>query len=245
MNFLLLGSSGGLGRALAESLAQRGHNLMLIASDERDLIAQSAHLHIKYGIRVDYLACHLTSESNWLDSIIDKVQQCNFHVEGLFLPIGFSSDEDNGGHNEKMSRQLAEVNFLGLAALISYFLPGIMSMESGYIIGFGSIASARGRKNNVMYSASKRALSSYFESVRHLVANTKIKVHFYQMGYIDTQQAFGRSLLLPKSRPEDVAEAVCNNMNKDIGEIYYPFYWRYICLIVKLLPWKVFRKLNF
>ena len=40
---------------------------------------------------------------------------------------------------------------------------------------------------NVAYSAAKRALASFFESLRHACADTGVAVQFYVLGYMDTE----------------------------------------------------------
>ena len=244
MNFLVLGSSGGLGRAISERLAQLGHNLLLIASDERDLLAHSSHLKLVYSINVDYISCCVNYNNNWFDYVSKKIDDFG-KIDGLFLPIGFSTDIDRGIIAEDILRQIIESNFVAIALLISHILPQFIESNSGYIIGFGSVASIRGRKNNIIYSAAKRSLLSYFESLCHLTAQTEIKVHFYQMGYIDTQQSFGKKLLFPKCQPNQVAKMVCKNLDRSSSITYYPNFWSIISIIIKALPWMIFKKLNF
>ena len=48
-----------------------------------------------------------------------------------------------------------------------------------------------GRSRNVAYSAAKRALASFFESLRHAFADSGVVVQFYVLGYMDTELAAG------------------------------------------------------
>lgn len=244
MNFLVLGASAGLGRALAERLAGEGNDLFLVASDERDLKALAADLTLKHPVRIAYHVAHLDSSHEWLEPIVAKAKAFAA-INGLFFPIGYSITNDDGALDEGATRQIAEANFLGVALLVSRFLPEFLARGTGYLVGFGSIAAIRGRSANVIYSASKRALLSYFESLQHLAAGTRVRVHFFQLGYLDTQQAFGKRLLFPKCKPEDAAAHVCRVLNRRSSTTYYPRFWKLIALVLKALPQWAFNRLRF
>ena len=56
MTTVVVGASSGLGRALAEELARTGHELLLVASDPRDLSAIAADLGLRHAAKVHTLA---------------------------------------------------------------------------------------------------------------------------------------------------------------------------------------------
>ena len=244
MNCLVLGSSAGLGRALSERLAKDGHHLFLVASDSRDLQVQCADLKLRYSIRAEYEAISISATSPWSEALFQAVDRFG-KIDALYFPIGWASPSDDGFLSEKESKQIAEVNFHCITTVVSHFLPSLLKEGKGQVVGFGSIASLRGRKGNVIYSAMKRALESYFESVRHLTAQTQIRVQFYQIGYLDTQQTLGKKLLFPKCSPENAAEIVIRNLNRDFGHQFLPRFWWVIAFILKRVPWFLYKKLNF
>jgi short-subunit dehydrogenase len=136
-----------------------------------------------------------------------------------------------------------EANFLAIVNIISGLLPEFRSRGTGYIVGFGSVATIRGRSQNVVYSAAKRALAGYFESLQHQVSATGIRAQFYILGYIDTPRIAGKKLPFPKCPPARVADMVFSNLDCDLRTIYYPRFWRLIALILQNLPWAIYKKL--
>ena len=244
MNFLIIGASSGMGRAFAEELIRSGHDLLMVASDERDLQALSADLSLKSSSAVDYLACHIQSERPWLEELKKKIAASK-ELDGIFLPIGWSSDQDRICSSPELVNKIMEINFTAVVKIISHCLPFFLAKNKGYIVGFGSVSSLRGRNFNVVYAAAKRALASYFESLRHATAGTNIKVQLYQLGYLNTANNWGRKLLFPKADPTNVARHILRNLDRDFGSTFFPRFWIVLQYVVRWLPWKIFKRFKF
>ncbi len=244
MNFVIIGASAGLGRSLATALAEQGHSLLLVATDPRDLTIQASDLRIRFGSAVSTLACRLQADA----AVIEQIGRSSAEmgaVDGVFFPLGLSRGDDDGTQSANTTKILVDSNLSGTMALTAYFLPEMIKRNRGYIVGFGSVAADRGRSSNIVYAAAKRGLTSFFESIRHKVAGTEIRVHFYQMGYMKTSQTFSKKLPFPAASPEKAAKEIVLNLESDRGLTYYPGFWRWICLALRLTPWFIYKKLRF
>ena len=244
MNAIILGASAGLGRALSEALAAKGHNLMLVAQDIRDLEAQAASLRLKYGTHTAAVAADAANPGQMLEALSAAAEHFE-PVDGLFFPAGYAHDEDRGLLNAYEIRKILDINLVSVMAVVGAFLPTLLLASEAHIVGFGSIAAVRGRGANIVYAAAKRALASYFESLRHGYSDSRVRVQFYQLGYLATQQTFGRKLLLPCASPKRVAEHVVKNLGRDIGSEFMPGYWRLVAGLIRVLPWHIYKKLDF
>lgn len=244
MKALIVGASAGVGRALSETLATHGYSMILVASDAQDLESQASYLRLVYGVRVKVVAADANRAEDFLGRILLAAEDFG-HIDGLFFPIGVSLNNDRGMLSIGEARFLFETNFLIIAGIIGHFLPDFLASGRGNIVGFGSVAAIRGRGSNMVYSAAKRGLESYFESLQHLVAGTDIRVQLYRLGYINTQQSFGKHLLFPSISPNKVAQEVVGNLDIDQRFFYFPRYWAFVANMVAFLPWGIFKKLNF
>jgi len=242
--YLIVGGSSGLGRALAERFAAGGYALVLVSSDARDTEALAADLRLRHGIEVAAVACDLSRREVDLDAI-DRALERLPPLEGVMIPAGANREEDRPGAPLEQFEALLAANFYAPCRVVDHYLERLRAVPNALIVGFGSIAAVRGRTRNAAYSAAKRALASYFESVRHALRGTSVHVQFYVLGYLDTNLAFAQDTKLPRASPVKCAEHVFRRRHADLGVTYYPHYWRPVCAVLRLLPWSVFRKLSF
>lgn len=243
MNCLIVGASAGLGRALSEQAARLGHNVLLVASDSRDLAAMATSLQLEHGVKARYVSCRFGSFPKEEAAVISAAQEFGA-VELVLYPIGLAEENDTGFLGESAVLRLLRVNFLSQVNLTTALWPTLLKSKRAAVVGFGSIAAVRGRSRNVVYAAAKRALDSYFESLRHLAVGTNIRVHFYYLGYLDTQQTFGKALPLPRASPERLAGFVLDHLDSNSGPVFYPWFWRLISQGLRCLPWFLYRRLK-
>jgi len=242
---LILGASAGLGRSLARALARKGHSsLILVSRDARDLKAEAAHLRLTLGCEVITIACDAADIAATVSAIRNVVPP-ESPIKYALFPIGVSRDDDDGQLNHVDVQSIVNINLNIIVSVIQNLLPDMEEGGASGIVGFGSIASARGRNANMVYAAAKRALESYFESLRHRTADTNVNVQFYRLGYLDTSQTFGKSLQFPIASPEMVANMVVENLDRDVGKKTYPRFWNFITFILKYVPWFIYKKINF
>ena len=245
MRALVVGASAGVGRALSEGLAERGAALLLVASDAQDLDALGAHLRLVYGAEVRTVAADASVPAVCVERIVEAAALFG-EIDGLYFPIGASRRDDVALLGADDSLSILNANLAVVIAITAHFLPKFLArLPQARIVGFGSIAAIRGRKANVVYSAAKRGLESYFESLRHLAVGSGVIVQFFRLGYVETQQSFGQRLKLPAVTPKQVADYVLANSDIDIGVRFFPRFWGVIALAIAWLPWPLYKKLNF
>lgn len=241
MTYLVVGASAGVGRGLAARFAAAGHDLVLVASDERDLAAMAADLGIRHGVRVCWVAADVGAGDAYLERIALACTEMG-GLDGLLLPVGMVADDDDCSFDLRRTTRLTAVNFGAIVAIVTRFLPELTACPRATVVGFGSVAATRGRKRNVAYSAAKRALESFFESLRHACVCSPVTVQLYVLGYVDSSLTIGLRTRIPMGTPEGVGDLVLGNIHRDVGTVYYPWFWRYLCLLVRHSPWWIFKR---
>lgn len=245
MIYLIVGASAGLGRRLSQKLASVGHDLILISSDPRDLEAMACDLMIKHRVKVEIISADISAQNEYLDNL-EKVINTMGGLDGIFCPVGAVSPVDGVHYNPNRVQYLTYVNYISMVSLITKFWTLLTERpHQTVVVGFGSIAAARGRRQNIVYSAAKRALRSFFESLRHAAANSNVVVQFYILGYLDTNLAFGRRTLLPRANLESLSQRILDNLHRDFSVAYYPRYWYFLIPVLKMIPWFLFKRMEF
>ena len=243
MTAVVVGASAGLGRALAGQLAAAGHDLVVVSSDMRDLEALASDVRIRHGVRVVAVPLDLGGEPSGLGRLKKAVAELGA-PDALLLPVGWTAESDDPTLDVGVAERLVRTNFLSVVGVVSDILPDLRRRPRASVVGFGSIAGTRGRGTNVVYAASKRALQTYFEGLRHACAATSVRVSFYILGYLDTSLAFGRRTLLPRADPARLAARVVRDLGRREGVLYHPRAWRIVGAALPLVPFSVYRHLK-
>ncbi len=240
---LIIGATAGLGRALAEEFAAAGWDLVLTGRDAADLAALAQDLRLQRGVAIEGIVLRLEDPaSNWDLSAIGAT---GVPLQAVLIPAGMVSVWDDATLPAEAAQELWRVNYLGPTQAIAQILPYVVRDGQGVIVGFGSIAATRGRARNLHYGAAKRALAAYFEGLRQDLQGCGIRVQFYVPGYLDTNLAAGVDTKLPRADPSRFAAVVRRRLSADFGTRYFPFWWLPLCVVLRLLPWSLYRRLRF
>lgn len=243
--YIIVGASSGVGRAIAEVFASKGSDLCLVSREIRDTQAMALDLNLRYGVSVSAVDLDLSKSKINFDEVLKVVAQAQANFKGVLFPAGAVSDIDTLAIDAFQIEKLINVNYQSICNLIIEVIRKAHKDCEMTFVGFGSVAAARGRGLNMVYSSAKAALQFYFESLRHACVGKPIIVQFYVLGYMDTNLAFAYNVPFPKGDPKKMAENLFRNINKDIGVVYYPWWWSLIVNMIDLVPWTVYKHLKF
>jgi short-subunit dehydrogenase len=240
---LVVGASSGLGRALAAELARTGHDVLLVASDLRDVEAIAADLQLRHGILARAIALDLSSSTDAGARIATALDAMPKPLRALLLPLGTSRDDDTFALDATRIGELLAINLYAPLVLVHALLPRLQQAR-GVVVLFGSIAGARGRGRNVVYAAAKRALDSLYESLRQRHAPDALHVQLYRLGFLATNLTWGMRLPAAAVKPSEVARVVVARLGRGSGSRYLPRKFGLIALILRAMPWAMFRRMK-
>jgi short-subunit dehydrogenase len=239
---IVVGASSGLGRALATELARTQHALLLIASDRRDLDALGASLNLAHGVAVRALALDLAREADPGARIVAALDGMP-PVSALLLPIGHSREDDDLSLDAADIGRLIAVNLHAPLAIVHALLPTLLETHATVVL-FGSVAATRGRGRNVVYAAAKRALVSLYESLRQRYRSRELRVQMYLLGFLATNLTYGTRLPLPAADPDVLARTIVRRLARGSSMRHLPRWWAVVAMIVRWLPWAIYRRLK-
>jgi short-subunit dehydrogenase len=172
---LITGASKGIGKAIAEELAARKQNLLLIARSEPLLKAIAADLSKRYLIQTDYLAIDLADPAA-TTAIAEWVRTKNYAVNILVNNAGYGL----GGVFEKYPlaahQDMMQVNMTVPVALTSLLLPELKKHPKSYILNIASSAAYQAVPGLAVYAASKSFLLNFSRGLRYELRKTNVSV---------------------------------------------------------------------
>lgn len=174
---LITGSSKGIGKSIATTLASAGYDVFLTGRNETRL----KNLAQEIGA-ADYFAIDLTKK-NACDELISKVGKIDILINNagdyVWSPIDGVLEEDI----ERIFKLNLEVPYK-LCALVS---KEMKERKYGRIINVGSISGAVGEGNASLYSASKSGLIGMSKALALELAEYGITVNVVNPGWVETE----------------------------------------------------------
>ena len=245
MKAVCVGATRGMGRALARLLAERGAALFLLGRHGSELDASARDLEIRGGpIRVDTAQLDLSSPAGFVDAL-DAADRALGQFDTLIVTGGaFGRQEDLATDPFRLER-LLHVNFTGTVVLCQLAAERLAARGGGTICAFSSVAGDRARRSNYLYGASKAGLSAFLDGLGYAYADRGVKVVCVKPGFVNTEMTAGLPPPPFAGEPEPVAKAVLAGLYSGRPVVYAPPAWRWIMLVIRLLPRCLMRRLSF
>ena len=212
---LVTGASRGIGKAIAEALAEAGYHLILTCSHTLpDLQEVAACLEEKYGITCTAMAAD-ASEPAAIKKVFASLDHLDVLVNNAGISyIGLLTDMSVEEWQHVLNTNLSSCFYTSRLAV-----PLMLLKHSGRIINISSVWGVCGASCEAAYSASKGGVGALTQALAKELAPSGIQVNAIACGAIDTEMngflsAEEEEALLDEipagrmGRPEEVADVV-------------------------------------
>lgn len=243
MNYALVtGSSKGIGKAMAESLAKRKYNLLLVARSETLLQQLANRINQQYQVDVKWLALDL-SEPGAPAKVKNWVTQNNFPVSILINNAGYGLWGNFHELALEDQNSMLRLNVITLVDITWLMIPVLMLQEKSYILNTGSLAGLQAIPTFNLYAASKALVNSFTRALRYELKNTNISVSLLspgnvRTGFVERAGMHHMQKMAEKfsMSPEEIATIALKGMFNERQEIMPGFVNRFSAFMVKILP---------
>lgn len=191
----ITGASTGIGEGLSLALAKKGAVLGLFAR-RGDLLESLSSKCAEFGGTARVFAGDVTDESAVNDAV-SKFRDEFGKIDILIANAGIGGSRHSKDLVVDDVRRVMEVNFMGSVNAVAAVLPKMIERGAGHLVAISSLAGFRGLPRSASYSASKGAMTNFFESVRLDTAELGIDVTIIQPGFIKTPLTSGRENKMP------------------------------------------------
>ncbi len=172
---LVAGGSKGIGYGIAEALAKRHYNLILIAR-HRDTLDKAKHeLEAAWHVHVDVLVYDLAHDNAATD-IAKWCTERNIHLKMLCNVAGLGGSHDYLTLPLDSLRYMVDLNVSSCMALSLTLLPLLEKNAPSYILNVSSMAGMAPIPVKNMYSATKAAILSFSYGLRYQLKKKHISV---------------------------------------------------------------------
>ncbi len=239
--WLILGGSSAMARALARKVAESGAQVLIAGRDMPDLEAIAADCILRGATGASALAFDARQADRYTE-IREHVSQTKGRLN-IAVFVGSMPPQDEIDGNSGLIAGVVADSFTGPAALLTELAP-LVEERGGTVVGVGSVAGDRGRIGNYVYGAAKAGFHTYMSGLRNRLTRSGAHALTVKPGFVDTAMTWGLPGMFLVAPPEKVAEDILKAVRKKKDVIYTPFFWRYIMLIIRSVPERIFKKLS-
>jgi short-subunit dehydrogenase len=216
---LVAGGSKGIGYAIAEALARRGYNLVLIARHIDSLNAAKEKLETTYLIKADVLVYDLSKEESATE-IATWCMKRNLPLKVLCNVAGLGGSNDYLTIPLHTMRYMVNLNLESCIALSMTLLPLLERNAPSYILNVGSLAGFAPIPDKNIYSATKSGVIFFSYALRYQLKEKNISVSCLNPGPVftkpsireDTERTLGKFGLKMAVSPSRVGEVAVKKM---------------------------------
>lgn len=254
---MITGAAGGIGRAVAVSLARRGCHLALADVDEAGMNG-TAELVRPHGVRATRHTLDVADRAA-VAAFPSLVAAEHPGVDVLVNNAGVAV----GGTFEQVSEEdfewLFEINFWGVVRMTRAFLPVLRASGDARVVNLSSVFGLVAPPQHAAYAASKFAVRGFSEALRHELEGSGVGVTVVHPGGVATsisekarvpagvsaeeverhRERFRKLLRLP---PEVAGETIVRGVERRQHRVLVGSDAKLLSLIARALPvsyWKV------
>ncbi|MFH1700086.1 MAG: SDR family oxidoreductase [Candidatus Zixiibacteriota bacterium] len=243
-NILIIGATSAIAQATVRLYARPENNIFLVALENDLLRTVADDLSVRGAGAVEYRTLDVLDYDKH-DEVINEVWEKMGEVDIVLIAHGVLGKQSEDENDFKKTEFVLNINFMSCVSLLTIMAGKFEKQGKGSIAVISSVAGDRGRKNNYVYGASKGGLSIFLDGLRARLAQSNVNVITIKPGFVDTPmtQEFEKGLLW--SKPETIAKCIKAAIDKGKSIAYVPKFWYLIMFIIRHIPEKIFKRLNF
>lgn len=241
---LIIGATSSIAQHCARLWARDGAQFHLVARTSqhleevsRDLIARGAS-----GVSSAVLdVLEQQSHDNSISKAFAVLGECDI----VLIAHGVLPDERQCAEDPAEAVRQFNINATATISLAAHAATHLKKQGHGTLAVISSVAGDRGRPSNFNYGAAKAAVSTFCDGLRARLHGTGVKVVTIKPGMVATPMTAG--MPLPKAlvaSPERVARDIVRGIERGAATIYTPWWWRWIMLVIRLIPEVIFVRMK-
>lgn len=212
---LVTGASRGIGKAVAQRLADNGYFVIGTATSDKGVEVIDDYLHESGGIgRVLRV-----QDNQQVNDLFEEIESVYGAVQVLVNNAGITQDGLLMRMDDTAWQSVIDVNLTSVYRMSKRAMKGMMKARKGRIINITSVVAAMGNAGQTNYAATKAGVEGFTRSLAREIGSRQVTVNCVAPGLIETDMTDELDERLINAmldavplgrlgRPEDVAAAV-------------------------------------
>lgn len=239
---LVTGASSGIGRALAVELGRRGAHVAVLARRAELLFDVAGEVERAGGQSLALTADVRNAVE--VEKAVARVGELWGRIDVLVANAGMSTTTAATSLRAREANDVISVNVMGVINCVAAVLPGMLERKSGHLVAISSLAAYRGMPKSGAYSASKAAVSTFFESLRVDLRKSGLVVTTIHPGFIRTPLTAGRKTKLPfLMEVEPAARLIIRAIERQARAYAFPWQLASVVRLMKHVPNAIYDRL--
>lgn len=238
---LIIGATSAIAEHCARIWAANGDAMYLVARNEQHVQTISADLKVRGASNVT-TNCIDLNDIDEHEELLNSADEVLGGVDIVLIAHGTLSNQKSC--ELSVTETLAEIqtNALSTISLLTLIANQFEAKQSGTICVISSVAGDRGRASNYVYGSAKAMVTTFNSGLRQRLYKSNVSVVTIKPGFVDTPMTseFKKGFLWAK--PNDVAKKIVQASDNKKDDVYVPGFWRYVMVVIKLIPSFLFKK---
>ena len=196
---LVTGATGGIGRAIVQTLHQLGATVAITDISREALDAFASEL----GDRVFVFEANLT-DADSLKALVKEAETQMGKIDILVNNAGITKDGLAMRMGDEQFTDVLDINLVAPFMLMRAVMPGMMKRRYGRIINMASIVGVMGNPGQANYCASKGGMIAMTKAVAAEMAARGVTANCVAPGFVKTR--------MTEVLPEDVKTKMLNSI---------------------------------
>lgn len=176
---VIVGATGGIGKAIVENLCKNNVNVILVARNAEALQVMQAELKAQYPqLKLQSLRCDL-SDAESREQFIQALTQQKIHINYYINNAGVNDFSLFSHQSSDAIEQMMLINVVYPLQLIQHIIALMSKTAPSQIINMGSTFGSIGYPGYVSYCASKFALRGATEALAREYSNSQIQFKYF------------------------------------------------------------------
>lgn len=238
---LIVGATSAIARALAGELASSGAAVHLAARNVCEAGRIANDLSVRYQVPT---SCSRFEAGAWQEheEFFAQAVSSLGKIDLVIVSIGELYDQSEAQNNPELALNMIQSNYTGVVSLMTYAANYLEARRQGAIVCIASVAGDRGRMSNYIYGSAKAGLAAFLSGLRSRLFKAGVHVMTVKPGFVDTKMTFGKPAMFLVAKPKAVAAAILKALRQGKDEVYVPWFWAYIMLIIRSVPEAIFKR---